>query len=822
MLKKQKKTNTINYLENIYNNHIFSNDLAKAICKYLIDHYRLNPTGFKKRPIVFTNNLFTKNPSDNFHQEHVYASYLKYYFKARSLTSNVFDQLGSNIFHSSGTISKLAKRFVGDENNYMISNTPSSSVFSQDGCFIYRIVSLTGFFSCLNRCPYPIETMKGISLIPNTKHLKSSSLSQMIQWFSEYFEISYVDSFQHLQELIAYYKGQNHGVWIFATSGNFLDNNIDTLDILNYDRISQLSSSQLHQNVFLFETGGTKDLCQKTSYNNVSALDIKRIIYKIIHHELRIPFSNIGSEYSSCELSSQAWAFFDRDFYNHRSYLAPYYFLNPFVSIDSNKINNTPIGELVIKDFSRIDLNYPYNTEDLATLTKNDGFWLEKRRLYRFNRGCSWKAGFSINIENKSENFRNLLKSSNLSLDDCSFFQQTKNSINENRIVDNTFNYCVEDGKDIGSFLAKLFHQELFHSFLLAEFCDTQIVESCVSDLIQSTNHTSDEWIRACKNSMVDKISKDHRVLVIPPKNHSLSCLHPLTLLILANKQIVIRNPKINYDYLKIKKIQTNYRSLIELYVNKLCQFIGVQNNIQFVGSEYDLTVNNPFKSIQYQHLFIQGSNSTVCNLLDKLSKKDNANKTKIKISGYGSSIAINIIQNLTQQKLDLAFKDFYSLAQRGCMSSVMLVVDYRQFEYTKRLLTEYSSVKLILSLEDSLAVIRRIRDISLYKGSWFKNRYSEVYFPYYIINDCFQLHRVSYYIEQCCFLWPIVFYQTLAQVQTIIRTLHHLKYIATDYDPQDLIVDQNSSILFKPLGKLNHDRWNGFFENKPMFSILN
>ena len=90
----------------------------------------------------------------------------------------------------------------------------SLSYFSKDGLTLYKLGSIKTFYDLLSHFfrTDELATIEGISLIPKTDEWPDSSLAQMIQWFSEFWPVTYLKDEKKLP------KPPNKALWFFATA----------------------------------------------------------------------------------------------------------------------------------------------------------------------------------------------------------------------------------------------------------------------------------------------------------------------------------------------------------------------------------------------------------------------------------------------------------------------------------------------------------------------------------------------------------------------------------------------------------------------------
>lgn len=244
-------------------------------------------------------------------------------------------------------------------------STRSLSYFSRDGLLFFKAQSLKIFFDVIKRFfPGSEFTIPGISMIPTVAEWPKSSLAQMIGWFGEFWDLDYAtaeDLATKIQSL-----DPKKPIWFFATPFQLIN--------LFDDGFAQA----LPKGSIVFETGGTKGKSREIT---------KKELHSLIVERFDIPQSSILSEYSMCELASQAY-----EFVNHER--EERYFRFPSwaqisVSTGYKTFSKKGIGALIIDDPLRIDYPYPLRTQDLAEIYDNGFFKILGRLPKAPLKGCS-------------------------------------------------------------------------------------------------------------------------------------------------------------------------------------------------------------------------------------------------------------------------------------------------------------------------------------------------------------------------------------------------------------------------------------------------
>jgi len=254
------------------------------------------------------------------------------------------------------------KWFRGDrvEKTFLSSGTASDartkSMFSKAGLELYRRSALLGFVDFLKSNQIIIHSI--VSLIPPPKSWAESSLSQMVDWFADFFPTKWIE----MEEFSSACKNSSEGTIFIGTAFHW----INLLD-------SKLGCP-FPKHSFLMETGGTKGKSR-----NLSRLDF----YEYLKDTLAIDDGQILSEYGMSEMSSQAWSRGD----HQAKYKFPPW-IRTFVTKGLGILENSGEGSLVVHDPTRVDFPYQLRLQDIASLN-NSCFDLLGRVPHAALRGCS-------------------------------------------------------------------------------------------------------------------------------------------------------------------------------------------------------------------------------------------------------------------------------------------------------------------------------------------------------------------------------------------------------------------------------------------------
>ena len=367
------------------------------------------------------------------------------------------------------------------------------SMFSKDGLELYK-ASVFKAFKPVYEDFFSTEKRKCISLIPSTDEWKDSSLAQMISWFSEYWELSYVSDEKSLLNELG-----DEPVWIFATGFHLVN---------LYDEGARL---KLPKGSVVFETGGTKGKSRSVT---------RAELYQMTCEMFSITQNYIASEYSMSELASQSWDYIKKDkrekvelSLDERSFKFPDW-VKVKVLDENGAIQNNGYGALILNDPLRIDYPQPFRIQDMAKVSHDGSFRLCGRMPMAALKGCSLFAEKEIYEIKKSDD------------KDVSYI--TDFSLLEKRLE--IFN------EKIIHFLSS----DEFISSLEKEFEDRLLASNVSEDLLFGFKDT-DSVVRELSGGLVKK-----RWLMIPSSTHSQVCFYPVVLSYLLGIELTVRKPSLS------------------------------------------------------------------------------------------------------------------------------------------------------------------------------------------------------------------------------------------------------------------------------------
>ncbi len=429
------------------------------------------------------------------------------------------DQLPKGFFSSGKEFSYLPIEFMKEDQSFFLkkelvenyekcflssgttSKDRSKSYFSRDGLLFYKLASLKTFYDLLGEF-FPKEKLmffQGISFIPDTKTWKTSSLAQMIEWFSEFWSLKYEDHLNFFPEKT------DKPLWIFATA-------LQLKDLIDQNRKIPLPEDSL-----VIETGGLKS--SKESFS-------REELFSGLSEIFSIKSSQIVSEYSMCELSCQAYDFSkDEKKIENRAYRFPSW-VNVAVAKPLGLFSAEGEGCLVVDDPLRVDYPFGLRVQDMAKLSFSSEFSLKGRVPSSSLKGCS------------------LLVEEFLS---SSFIKQkiyfTHSSSLNKKLRGKKF-LSQEKIEEIYIFLKEFFEQKVVLDLMQKEFFSKKLVTDAVSDLIGFFPRELKAWESILPYQTQKSLS---RWLLVLPNNHAFAIFYPFLFAFFSGIELDVRLSRV-YD----------------------------------------------------------------------------------------------------------------------------------------------------------------------------------------------------------------------------------------------------------------------------------
>lgn len=415
------------------------------------------------------------------------------------------------------------------------SQNRSKSYFTKDGLLLFKLESLKTFYDLLLEffSEEQALSLKGVSFVPSTSVWKTSSLAQMVGWFSEFWPTQYTD---HLSFEV---EERGEPIWLFATA-------LQLKDLVDRGRKLSLPKGSL-----VIETGGLK-----SSKESFSREELFRGISKIFS----ISSSQIVSEYSMCELACQAYDFSKEGKpLSQRSYLFPSW-VSLAVSKPLGSFFKEGEGCLVIGDPLRVDYPVGLRVQDQVQLSSTGHFTLEGRVPSSVLKGCS------------------LLAEDLLSSD----FGRRNSSAALNKTREMTLALLTEkEINEVFLFLDSFFKKESSQENLLEEFSSKLLVKEAIRDFLEDFPKGLKEW---------DKILKDRegsgKWLLILPNTHAFAAFYPIVFAYFARISLSVRLPRSSPVASLVKDFVLSFGSKFSFVYELLPSSLRIPSGIE--SSEYE------------------------------------------------------------------------------------------------------------------------------------------------------------------------------------------------------------------------------------------
>lgn len=230
----------------------------------------------------------------------------------------------------------------------------SVSHFSAEGLALYKQNALEGFRRIVPR------DRKGISLVPPFPAWPTSSLTQMLTWIGQEWDVRFVND--DVNPVTTLPTTPETPCFVFGTAFHYIE---------LYDRGFRTA---LHPQSLVIETGGTKGRTRSFTQAEV---------YELLAEMFSLPQDRIVSEYSMCELACQAYKTGPHERFRFAEGV------RTFVMQGFGELLTSGRGALVIWDPTRIDYPWPLRTQDLVHLNEDGTFALEGRVPQAPLKGCS-------------------------------------------------------------------------------------------------------------------------------------------------------------------------------------------------------------------------------------------------------------------------------------------------------------------------------------------------------------------------------------------------------------------------------------------------
>lgn len=527
--------------------------------------------------------------------------------------------------------------------------TRSRSFFSPVGLSAYERVALhtaKAVFSHLN-----IDQLQLYSLIPSPQTWPTSSLARMIEWFSSFAQLHYLEhaSYRFDSPLPAGKEPSSQDILI-GTAFHF---------ILSSQSGTILPLSKSKRWATVFETGGTKGKTRAMRQN---------AYLKLLADSYLKPNGKVISEYGMCELASQAYRIVTtRQIRSETAEYEPYYFpswVKTFVYTEEGQYKTDGQGLLTVWDSTRLDYPWPMRTEDVVDLQADGGFLLLGRSKAAPAKGCSLLVS-DISADQKAH-LNDTTQGPTLPAPrprrSLTYAKPPPPLADRCKWMHAFWQHQVASCSRFEAWEREL--SELHQAFALPEETQrkdaiNQMARASHKDLQACLPQDDSGWQAAYHSSGLDRLVPGKKALILAPRSHSLASLGLLSLLVVGNKSLAIRVPE-------------NCRLLAHILEELItyCPWgnLAVYEESLRIGRRFCLPED-------IGQMFAFGSDDTLKWLSENCD---------VPLQGYGDSLAVSYLtDNQARHLPDLkaALYDLSSLYQAGCMSSRCLFIKHRHLE---------------------------------------------------------------------------------------------------------------------------------------------
>ena len=628
----------------------------------------------------------------------------------------------------------------------------AKSYFSKEGLNLYKISAIVHFHNFLKKIFWEEEltfSLPGVSLIPKTEDWPQSSLAQMIAWFEEYWPIHYFDSEKH--ETFPTHNS-NTPQWVYGTAFHYVN------------LFDKGFSHNLPSGSIIIETGGTKGKSR-----SVSQKELRAMISKMFG----VPKDLIFSEYSMCEMASQAYSIFPLYEDSPRLSFPPW--TKTYVMEKNGIVKTEGQGALCLVDPLRIDYPYLLRTQDIVNLKDDGSFEIKGRVPTAILKGCSLNVA---SIKKTSDSPKEFLpgKEATPSLEKREGWEEKLKSL--------------EKLKD--QFFASSHILEL----LTKEIGSPNGAQQAINDLLLSIPRGSKKWEKIVQKS---QLKTGDKWLIFLPKSHPFVLYYPLFLCYLKEVPLTIRLPK-EYEG------QSSITEVLSYFKNQLGYKVGI------LPSSFRLPCD--FSSLEISKILAYGSEET-CHFLK--------NNTPTPVHIFGQSFTFSIINEFSNEVAKNLAKDTLSLGQQGCFSSRLTICLTQDKPIPDDFLSQVHKEAEIFWDQD-FSIFSRValdHESLRYKkmGAVVNEQEPNSKFLIAVVENSKLKGSIYDYLASHPFIFPIIICSQMKEVKNLLQpTMKYLDQVTTT---GNLTIKKGwftTGLKNKQLGTSNIEIWDGTHQGRPLF----
>lgn len=509
----------------------------------------------------------------------------------------------------------------------------------------------------------------------------------------------------------------------------------------------------------VIETGGTKGRTREIS--RLEYLDLLGTGFEIEPWQ-------ILSEYGMAELASQAYEWLEPG-QNHseRKMRFPWW-VEVSCMNHLGQMQDTGFGALTVLDRARIDIPLPIRTQDLVEVERDKTFVLKGRVSIAALKGCSLNAE-SLAYTSATLPAKIATVPKFLSLDAAS----------------RRLTYACER-------LLDFLNDPIFREFGVSQFGNRTLFEGFKKDLIAGINNARENPISTLNNAIVDSKSYANWLFIMSA-THPQASFYPCIVGYALGFRMWLRATS------SADSIENRFFTFLKSLPGSFIEVLPPTFRIGTDAIPKDV-----------EAIFCFGSDDTLSQL-KQLSA--------LPISGFGSHLTVTCVHGSSQDTFKKLAKDCLSLAQKGCMSTRLIIcarkyVQHDAEDFSNQLanacqpwVEHLSEPALNISLDHEWTEAR------LKKRAAFANKG----LPLIYVYDESDLHipKQELFSERN-FVIPVIFVSPerlevfLQQMRAMIPDL---RLMTTDGSVK------LDGIEMRCLGEGNNPAWNGTLENRPLFA---
>ncbi len=509
----------------------------------------------------------------------------------------------------------------------------------------------------------------------------------------------------------------------------------------------------------VIETGGTKGKTREVT---------REEYLRILEEGFAVRPWQILSEYGMSELASQAYEWLEHC-ENHKARMMRFPWWVDVQATDAKGASHQEeFGALCLFDHARIDIPLPIRTQDLVTTRKNGSFALKGRVPVAALKGCSLNA----------EAITGVPFSTRPTSRAASYAPSLKPAVDRLNVATAKLQQFLQDAA--------------LHDLGVREFGNETLFEGFKNDLLTGLRDCRRDPESVLKRALGSQEKTYAQWLFILSATHPQAAFYPCVLGYALGLKMWLRPTKVG-------------ESLEGKFFRFLADLPGAE--ITLLSSSFRIGAD---KMPDVEAIFCFGSDETVKHLQEI---------SGLPVAGYGSHLTVSQMDDFSPASLNLAAKDCLSLAQKGCMSTRLLVC--------KKNYSDTDADDFMAKLQETASpwvayLSDTARDVSL-DHEWTEARLRKkaqrvrLGLPLIYSFDEMKLSiPVQELFSQRSLVIPVLF----VSPERITSFLQRLKRDITDFNlftatrPEKI-----AGVETRPLGQANQPPWDGYLQGRPLFA---